>query len=246
MWKRIALLLSCMAAACAASPAFAQPSAIPVSEDAFIGGHPGTLKVSDDGVVFEARNPGHSRRWRIDEVRQLRVESSRKIVVETYRSRGWRGFGHSKTRVYRAAEPVPASWVAAALASTTRPVVTSVIPPRLAPARVSVTVNHEGTDTRGVLALYEDGLAFETPRDGFARFWRFGDLDSVLRQDRYRLSVTVYEGAREHVRPFLFTLLTDLPQGFYDELWREVNLRRHDRESAVPNQDTPARKGGVS
>jgi len=226
MSMRIAVLLSCVVIAVAtAAPAAAQPGVIEVREDAFVGSHPGTLSVGEDGIVFEARDPGHSRRWAIDEVRQLRVESSRKIVVETYRSRGWRGFGHSQTVVYRPAAPVPANWVAAALASTTRPVVTSVIPPRLAPARFRVTVNHEGTDTRGVLALYEDGLAFETPRDGFARFWRFADLDTALEQDRYRLLLSIYEGPRERVRPFLFTLVGDMPTGLYDELWRRANRR---------------------
>lgn len=225
MWIRIALVLSILAAGTAAAPAGAQPSAIAVQEDAFIGSRPGTLTVGREGVVFEARDPGHSRRWPLDEVRQLRVESSRKIVIETYQSRGWRGFGRSATVVYRPAAPVPAGWVAAALASTTRPVITSVIPPRLAPARFSVTVHHEGTDTRGVLALYDDGLAFETPRDGFARFWRFADLDSVLRQDRYRLSLAVSEGPRERVRPFLFTLVGEMPAELYDELWRRANRR---------------------
>ena len=61
-------------------------------------------------------------------------------------------------------------------------------------------MNHEGTDTGGRLALYSEGLAFETTRDGFARFWRFADLDAVLLQDRYRLLVAAYEGSREHVR----------------------------------------------
>ena len=221
-----ALLLSCLAAwAAMASPAAAQPAPIGVSEDAAIGGHPGTLRVGGDGVSFDARDTTRSRHWADDEVRQLRVESSRRIVVETYQSRGWRGLGHSRTYEYRTTAPVTPGWVAYVLSRTPRSVVTAVVPPRTAPAQFTVDVHHEGTDTKGRLAVYADGLAFETPRDGFARFWRFADLDAVLLQDRYRLFVAAYEGPREHVRPFLFTLKGDLPPGFYDHLWRQINGR---------------------
>lgn len=226
MSMRIALLLSSLAAwPGAVSPAAAQPAPIEVREDTAFGGHPGTLLVGDGGVAFEARDPKRHRRWTFGEVRQLRIESSRRIVVETYRSRGWRGLGRSRTYEYRTTSPVTPEWVANVLSRLTRSVVTSVVPPRAAPAQFTADVHHEGTDTGGRLALYADGLAFETPRDGFARFWRFADLDAVLLQDRYRLLVAAYEGPREHVRPFLFTLKHELPPGFYDHLWQQLNKR---------------------
>ncbi len=226
MSMRIALLLSSLAAwPGAVSAVTAQPAPIEVNEDTAFGGHPGTLRVGDTGVAFEARDPKRNRSWTFGEVRQLRIESSRRIVVETYRSRGWRGLGRSRTYEYRTTTPVTAEWVAEVLSRITRTVVTSVVPLRTAPAQFTAEVHHEGTDTGGQLALYADGLAFETPRDGFARFWRFADLDAVLLQDRYRLSVAAYEGSRERVRPFLFTLYYELPPGFYDELWRAINGR---------------------
>jgi len=227
MSMRIALLLSCLTVS-AVSPAVAQPPPLEVREDAAIGGHPGTLRVGDDGVTFDAHNAKRSRTWAFDDIRQLRVESSRRIVVESFQSHGWRRLGQSRTYEYQTTTAVAPEWVAFILSRVTRAVVTSVIPPRATPARFTVDVHHEGTDTSGRLALYADGLAFETPRDGFARFWRFADLDAVLLQDRYRLFVSVYEGSREKVRPFLFTLKRDLPADFYDELWRAVN-GRHQR-----------------
>lgn len=236
MSMRIALLLSCLAAwPAAVSPVAAQPAPIEVREDTAFGGHPGTLRVGDDGVTFEARDPKRSRRWTFGEVRQLRIESSRRIVVETYQSRGWSRLGHSRTFEYRTTTPVTPEWVGEVLSRITRAVVTSVIPRRAAPAQFTADVHHEGTDTGGRLAIYADGVAFETPRDGFARFWRFKDLDAVLLQDRYRLQIAVYEGPREHVRSFLFTLKKDLPPGFYDELWRAVN----GRSGTVPKEMSP-------
>lgn len=226
MSMRIATLLSSLAAwPGVVSPVAAQPGGIEVREDTVISRDRGTLRVDADGVSFDANDADHSRHWTFAEIRQLRIESSRRVVVETYQSRGWRGLGHSQSYHYRTIAPVTPAWVADALSHITRAVVTSVIPPRAAPAAFTVTVNHEGTDTAGQLAIYPDGVAFETSRDGFARFWRFADLDAVLLQDRYRVLVAAYEGPREHVRPFLFTLKHELPPGFYDHLWQQLNKR---------------------
>jgi hypothetical protein len=226
MSPKVSLLLSCLVAAGGiAAPARAQSVPIDVRVSAVLGDPRGALRVGADGVTFDARDPKDSRRWKADDVRQLRIESSRRIVVETYQSRGWKGFGHSRTYEYRATAPITAEWVADVLSRTPRTVVTAIVPTRTTAAQFRVAVNHEGTDTRGTLALYPDGLAFETNRDGCARFWRFTDLDSVLRQDRFRLFIGAYEGSRENVRPFLFTLVEDLPPAFYDELWRRINGR---------------------
>lgn len=206
--------------------AHAQPFALAAREDRAIGSRPGTLRIGDDGVVFDTTDSKHRRVWHLDDVRQFRVESSRRLVIETYRSRGWKGAGRSRTYEYATGTDIPDALVAFLLARVTRPVVTAVLPQRrTTPAPLAVAVHHEGTDTAGTLALYDDGLAFEADRDGFARYWRFSDLDAVLRQDRYRLYVAAFEGNREHVRPFLFTLKQDPPPGFYDLLWRHLNSR---------------------
>jgi len=202
------------------------PSALTAREDRAIGSHPGTLRLDANGLAFETGDARDDRRWSYEQVRQFRFESSRRLVVEVYESRGWTGFGKSRTFEYRTDGAIPAEWVAFASAHSAKPVVTSILPPRPVPAAQEVPVNHEGTDTAGVLRLYGDGLAFETDRDGYARFWRFEDLDSVLRQDRYRLLVSAYEGSREHVRPFLFTLKEELAPALFDVLWRRLNERR--------------------
>ena len=98
MSMRIALLLSGLAAwPGVVCPATAQPAPIEVREDTVFSRDRGTLRVGDDGVAFDARDAKHSRHWTFAEVRQLRIASSRRIIVETYQSRGWRGLGHSQT-----------------------------------------------------------------------------------------------------------------------------------------------------
>ena len=226
MSARTSLIAACLGAALVvAAVADAQPYALDAREDATIGSHPGTLRVGDNGLVFEAKEPKNSRRWNLDEVRQFRIESSRRVVIETYHSHGWRHAGRSRTYRYGTASPIPRELVAFLLTRLSRPLVTAVLPPRATSVGLSVLVNHEGTDTAGTLVLYDDGLAFETTRDGYARFWRFADLDAVLRQDQFRLYVAAYEGSREHVRPFVFTLKQDLPSALYDRLWSRLNGR---------------------
>ncbi len=223
---RTLLIAACLSASLGLPvTAAAQPYALDAREDTTFGGRPGTLRVGDAGVVFEARDPKNSRRWSLDEVRQLRIESSRRLVIETYHSRGWRDAGRSRTYEYETTAAIPRELVAFLVSRVTMPLVTAVLPPRPVAASVTVAVHHEGTDTAGALALYDDGLAFETARDGYARFWRFADLDAVLRQDTFRLYIAAYEGSREHIRPFLFTLKQDLPPAFSAALWQHLNRR---------------------
>lgn len=219
------LVFASVALGLAIGSARAQPYVLEAREDTAVGSRPGTLRIGDPGVVFQAKDTTHGRRWGFDDVRQFRIESSHRIVVETYRSRGWLGLGRSRTYEYATVEVIPPELVSFLMSRVTKPVVTAVLPPRGEPARFTAAVLHEGTDTAGSLALYGDGLAFETPRDGYARFWRFADLDTVLRQDTYRLYVGAYEGPRERVRPFLFTLKSGLPPSLYDALWARINDR---------------------
>jgi hypothetical protein len=46
---------------------------------------------------------------------------------------------------------------------------------------------------------------------------------SVLKLDRFRLQVTVYEGGSGDTRSLVFELKSDLPEGFFDALWARVN-----------------------
>lgn len=111
---------------------------------------------------------------------------------------------------------------------------TAVLPELPGAPRFRVPVKHvrgrKGSHKE--LLLYPDALVFQSGQPGASRYWRFGDLASVLRLDRYRVEVTAYEGGGGDVRPFLFQLKIDLPPGFYDALWSAVNTpaaneRRH-------------------
>ena len=116
------------------TPADALPFALAAREDEASGSRPGTRRLDGASVGFETGDTKQARRWAFDDVRQIRIESSNRLVIETYQSRGWRRAGRSR-------------------------------------------------------------------------------------------AIGVFEGAREHVRPLLFTLKADLPSGMYDVLWRQVNRR---------------------
>ncbi|MEP7118496.1 MAG: hypothetical protein ABI880_12985 [Acidobacteriota bacterium] len=237
---RCLILVAAMSSVLGPVAAHGQPFILAAREDKAFGSRPGTVRIGTDGVVFETASLKDRRHWTLDEVRQFRVEASRRLVIETYQSRGWRRLGASRAYEYTMSTPIEPQLVAFLLARVTKPVVTAVLPPRDGPPAFTASVHHEGTDTNGTLALYDDGLAFDTLRDGFARFWRWSDLDSVLRQDRYRLEVTAFEGTREHVRPFLFTLKGDLPAGMYDEVWQQINRRSANPHAGAPVEHRPA------
>lgn len=60
---------------------------------------------------------------------------------------------------------------------------------------------------------------------GETRHWRLTDVYSVLRLDRFRLEVRVYEGGSGALRSLVFELKNPLPDDFYDALWAPVNAR---------------------
>ncbi len=101
--------------------------------------------------------------------------------------------------------------------------------------RVPVKHERQGRGSEGTLVLYTNGLVYLTDRQDDARYWRFSDLFSVLRIDRERFEVRAYEGGGGKIRPFVFELKTDLPDGFYDVLWQRVN----GPASAGPRGDEP-------
>ena len=84
--------------------------------------------------------------------------------------------------------------------------------------------------THGALAIYASGLAYQTDDTADARFWRFSDIESILRTSPFRLLINVHE--RGSVRPFEFELKGPLAVPAFDYVWDQVN-RPIDRTGGV-------------
>jgi hypothetical protein len=116
------------------------------------------------------------------------------------------------------------------LERTSRPIVTAVIPGVDGTPLFQVNVKHlrRGRGSEGTLELYDRQLIYRAGGITDSRYWRFADIYSVLRLDRFRLEVRVYEGGSGDLRTFVFEFKNDLPDNLYDALWSRVNRTAFD------------------
>lgn len=220
----LALLLQAGGVADAAGP----PFELSARRDALVGGAQGTLVIDQDEIAFRSPARNESRRWGYANLKQIRILSAKRIVLDTYEDRGALHLGRDRSFTFDTVSPIPPELVAFLLARVDRPMVTAVMPPFPPAPMFGTQVKHAraGRGSEGALLFYDTGLAYVTGRDGDARFWRFRDVYAVLMLDRYRLQILAYEGGSSEIRTFTFELKTALPPGMYDALWQRVNARR--------------------
>ncbi len=187
-------------------------------------GSRGTLVFTSDAVEFKAAEAGKARTWRYQDLKQIRIESPKKIALDTFEDRSrWR-LGADRTETFEVTSgEVSGETVAFLLAHVARPVGTAVLPGNLGEAATRVPVKHRrfGRGSQGTLALHATGLAYVADPRADSRFWRFADLQSVLRTSPFELLVTAYEGGA--LRTYAFDLKAPFPQDAFDALWAQVN-----------------------
>ena len=209
-------------AAAAAGP----PFELSMKRDRLVGGSRGTLVFAMDRIEYRTTDTDDARRWAYDQVNQLQILSPTRIVVRTYEDRGLLRLGADRTFDFTVIDStVGPALVRFLLDRVSRPVVTAVMPPLSGERLFSALVKHhrQGRGSEGVLVMYDTQLVYLTEEEEDSRYWRFTDIFSVLRLDRYRLQITVYEGGGGSTRAFVFELKSDLPDGYYDALWARVN-----------------------
>jgi hypothetical protein len=220
-WATVLLLAS--AGTSVAAP---QSSELAVLKPHLFGASHGILIVNDQGVEYRTPDTNDARRWTYEQIKQVQVLTPTRLALRTYEDQGWTHLWADRTITFVVEKggPVTPEFMAALLASTSRPVATAVLPPAAGTLRYQVPVKQvRGQESEGILLLYENALVYQSARKGASRYWRFGDLESVFAVDRFRLEVLTYEGGGGDARPFSFQLKTDLPPGFYDTLWAFLN-----------------------
>ena len=187
-------------------------------------GSRGTLVFTSGTVEFKAAEAGKARTWLYQDLQQIRIESPKKIALETFEDQSrWR-LGADRTVTFEVTRgEITAETVAFLLAHVARPVGTSIMPGNLGDAVARVPAKHRrfGRGSQGTLALHSTGLAYVADPQADSRFWRFADLQSVLRSSPFELLVTAYEGGA--LRTYAFDLKAPIPQDAFDALWAEVN-----------------------
>ncbi|MBI2185496.1 MAG: hypothetical protein HYU37_00060 [Acidobacteria bacterium] len=226
MSRRFLILAAAAALLLPALPASADspPFELAVKRAQRFGGSTGTLVFSVEAVEYRTADKDDARRWSYEAIKQVQILSPTRIRVLTYEDQVGLRLGADRTFDFTiqngAASPELVTYL---LARIDRPVVTAVMPQYGGEPLDRLRVKHQrqGRGSEGTLALYDRQLVYLTEQEEASRYWRFADIDSVLRLDRFRLQITVYEGGG--TRPFVFELKSDLPDGFYDALWARVN-----------------------
>jgi hypothetical protein len=197
-----------------------------VKRNHFFGDSTGTLVFSAGGIEYVTTDKDDARRWTYDDVKQVQILSPTRLAVLTYEDRGMLRLGADRTFDFEVVKSaVSSELVTFLLRRVERPIVTAVMPQYGDQPLYRVRVKHQrhGRGSEGTLVMYDHQLVYLTEQEQDSRYWRFGDIDSVLRLDRFRLQVTVFEGGSGDTRTFMFELKSDLPEGFYDALWARVN-----------------------
>lgn len=223
----IIIILIPPAWAAAAGP----PFELSVKKDHVWGASRGTLVVGQDGIEYRTTNTDDIRSWSYENIKQLQILSPTQIKVLTYEDQGTLRLGADRAFYFEVVGgTVSSELVTFLLDRTGRSVVTAVMPRIEGEPLFRANVKHQrqGRGSEGALVLYDTQLLYLTERVGESRQWRFPDLYSALRLDRYRLEIRAYEGGSGDTRSFVFELKSDLPDGFYDALWARVNRTTFD------------------
>lgn len=226
------IILGYVSAAAAAGP----PFALTVERDRLVGGSKGTLVFTVDAIEYQTPKKDDARRWAYDDIKQLQILSPTRIAVLTYEDRGVLKLGEDRTFDFKVVQaPVSSELVTFLLERIDRPIVTAVMPAYDGDPLFRIRVKHQrwGRGSEGTLVMYDTQLVYLTEQEENSRHWRFADIYSVLRLDRYRLQVTAYEGGSGSTRSFVFELKSDLAEEFYDALWARVNPPALERTQTV-------------
>lgn len=226
-YARIALAAAAVALAATRATAADDPNfALSVKRGHLFGSSSGTLRFTPTEIQYDTTDKGDARRWTYWNLKQIQIDSPKRITFLTYEDQGRLKLGADRVFEFEVRSGrIGPDLVAFILSQTDRPVVTAVLPPIVKTPLYRVPVKHErqGRGSDGVLVMYDDALVYETERPGETRYWRFDDLFAVLPLDRERLQVAAYEGGAGDLRPFTFQLKAPLPDGFARLLWAKIN-----------------------
>ena len=230
--KRIGLL-AILVGAGLFGVAVAGETRLAVKHDHLFGSCKGQLIFDEEGVRYETDHRGHARRWKYQDIQQIRLEPQ-KVSLLTYQDR-MLYFGKDEEVILEVMEGRVDDSLRAFLENKApRPLVSSVLP-AASEARYRIPVKHRKGlgGTQGELELSDQYVAYRTGEEGDSRIWRYDELLSVGSTGPYQLRITAIEGAGYgHGKNFVFELKERLPEQAYDFLWNKINRPQIDRNNA--------------
>jgi hypothetical protein len=210
---------------CAANSTLAQSYEFKVERDRTLRNQQGKLIISPEKIEYQTDREGESRAWRYAELRQIKVESARRIELVSYEDQKWK-LGLDRVFKFKVLEGEITPAVSALLMErAARPLVTSLLPaPEAAPAFEAPVKHLRRFGGRiGTLKIYPDRVVYESqdaPSD--SRYWRYGDIRNFSQSDRFRFEIVTFEDKFGGPKAYNFQLREELPAAAYDYVWARV------------------------
>ncbi|HEX5083321.1 MAG TPA: hypothetical protein VFY40_14850, partial [Blastocatellia bacterium] len=203
----------------------------------------GKLIISPEKIEYQADREGESRAWRYDELRQIKVESPRRIELVSYEDQKWK-LGIDRIYKFKILEgEITPAINALLMERSARPLVTSVLPASEDAPAFEAPVKHlrRFGGRIGTLRIYPDRVIYESqdePSD--SRYWRYGEIRSFSQSDRFRFEIVTFEDKFGGPKAYNFQLKEDLPAGAYDYIWTRVYPSKFSRDDRhARNKDRP-------
>lgn len=193
----------------------------------------GRLIVTPEKIEYQTDRKDHSRTWLYADLREIKVESAKKIELVGYEDQKWR-MGLDRTFKFKLLEGEITPAISSLLmAKAARPLVTSVMPANGDAPIFEVPVKHlhRFGGCMGVLRIYPDRMVYEAkdePED--SRFWRYGEIRNFSQSDRYRFEIATFEERFGGAKSYNFQLREALPAPAYDYVWARVYPSRLHRD----------------
>ena len=186
-------------------------------------GSPGTLTLSQDGLVFRPAK-GSTLHWPFLEIQTFDLLSPHRLVITGYENRGWHEHGERKYR-FDLSEAMPPD-IAAELARRVAKPVRNADPNPAASGFATIPARHRtlAGGTNGTLHFGPEGIDYLTNGQG-GRSWRWSDIQTLAKPDPFQLRVNSYR------ETFTFQLKQPMSRELFDRLWDEIYA--HDLNSSV-------------
>jgi hypothetical protein len=189
-----------------------------------LGSSPGTLTLSQDGVVFRPTK-GTNFHLPFLEIQTFDLLSAHRLVITGYENRSWHEHGERKYRFDLSVAMPPD--IAAELVRRVAKPVRNADPNPTASSFATIPARHRtlAGGTNGTLHFGPDGIDYLTTNGQGGRSWRWSDIQTLAKPDPFQLRVNSYRDT------FTFELKQPLSRELFDRLWDEIYA--HDLNSSV-------------
>jgi hypothetical protein len=180
-----------------------------------LGGSPGTLTLSQDGLVFHPTKGG-TLQWPFLEIQTFDLLSPRRLVITGYANRSWHEHGERKYRFDLSVAMPPD--IAAELALRVAKPVRNADPNPTATSFATILARHRtlAGGTNGTLHFGPNGVDYLTTNGQGGRSWRWSDIQTLAKPDPFQLRVNSYR------ETFTFELKQPMSRELFDRLWGEI------------------------